>query len=234
MTFHAELLPTPLPAEPLALLAAWFDTAVRSRTQPNPNAMVLATADAHGAPSARVVLCKDLQAPAGYVTFFTNYDSRKGRELAVNPRAAAVMHWDALHRQVRLEGNISRTSAAESDAYFASRAWQSRLSAVASAQSAPIESRAAMENAIEAAAARLGTPSPLRPESATPDPGVAIPRPAHWGGYHLWLSAVELWAEGAGRLHDRARWERTLHSAAAGLDAGPWDAGPWRATRLQP
>jgi pyridoxamine 5'-phosphate oxidase len=229
MTIHAELLPTVLPEEPLTLFAAWLEAAMRSRAQPNPNAMVLATADAQGMPSARVVLCKELQNPPGYVTFYTHYDSRKGRELAANPRAAAVIHWDSLHRQVRLEGNITRVATDRSDAYFASRPWQSRLSALASAQSEPIGSRAAMENAVEATATRLAAPSPLRSDGAAPDPGVVIARPAHWGGYHLWISAVELWVEGAGRLHDRARWQRTLRAVAGGFDAGPWSA-----TRLQP
>jgi pyridoxamine 5'-phosphate oxidase len=229
MTIHAELLPTVLPEEPLTLFAAWLEAAMRSRAQPNPNAMVLATADAHGMPSARVVLCKELQILPGYVTFYTHYDSRKGRELAANPRAAAVIHWDSLHRQVRLEGNITRVATERSDTYFASRSWQSRLSALASAQSEPIDSRAAMENAVEVTAARFAAPSPLRSDGTAPDPGIVIPRPTHWGGYHLWMSAVELWVEGAGRLHDRARWQRTLTAVGGGFEAGPWSA-----TRLQP
>ncbi len=229
MTFHAELLPEVLPQEPLLLLTRWLDEAVQSRAQPNPNAMVLATVDANGAPSARVVLCKDIRPGPGYVTFFSNYDSRKGRELAANPRAAAVMHWDTLHRQVRLEGRITRATAAESEAYFASRAWQSRLSAWVSRQSEPIGSRAQMEQAIEAAAKRFGTPSPLRVDAAAADPGARIARPEHWGGYHLWIETLELWVEGAGRLHDRARWQRSLSASEAGF-AG----GPWRVTRLQP
>jgi pyridoxamine 5'-phosphate oxidase len=229
MTFHAELLPETLPGEPLQLLARWLDEATRARVQPNPNAMVLATANAEGVPAARVVLCKDLRPEPGYVTFFSNYDSRKGRELAANPRAAAVMHWDVLRRQARLEGRITRASAAESEAYFTSRAWQSRLSAWASRQSEPIGSRRAMEQAIEDAARRFGAPSPLRSDAAAPDPGAVIARPAYWGGYHLWIEALELWVEGAGRLHDRARWQRRLTPAGGGFEGGPWSA-----TRLQP
>ncbi len=228
MTFHAELLPEMLPGEPLQLLARWLEEATRLRVQPNPNAMVLATADAEGVPSARVVLCKELRPEPGYVTFFSNYASRKGRELDANPRAAAVMHWDALRRQARLEGRITRASAAESEAYFASRAWQSRLSACASRQSEPIDSRAAMEQAIALEAHRYGVPSPLHADAAAADPG-AIPRPAYWGGYHLWIEALELWVEGAGRLHDRARWQRRLTAAGSGFEAGAWSA-----TRLQP
>ena len=229
MTLHTELLPGTLPGEPLQLLARWLDEATGARVQPNPNAMVLATADAHGVPSARVVLCKALRPEPGYLTFFSNYDSRKGRELAANPRAAAVMHWDALRRQVRLEGRIMRASAAESEAYFASRAWQSRLSAWASRQSEPIGSRGAMEQAMEAAAQRFAAPSPLHTEASAPDPGALVPRPQNWGGYHLWIETLELWVEGAGRLHDRARWQRRLSPAGDGFEGGPWSA-----TRLQP
>jgi pyridoxamine 5'-phosphate oxidase len=229
MTFHTELLPEPLPAEPLQLLARWLEEALQARVQPNPDAMVLATADANAVPSARVVLCKELRAEPGYVTFFSNYDSRKGRELAANARAAAVMHWDTLRRQARLEGRITRVTAAESEAYFVSRAWQSRLSAWASRQSEPVASRTAMQQAVEGAARRFGAPSPLQLDAAAADPGVPIPRPAHWGGYHLWIEALELWVEGAGRLHDRARWQRTLRAVDGGFEGGPWHA-----TRLQP
>ena len=118
MTIHQEYLPESLPAEPLALVARWLEQATREAVQPNPNAMVLATADQHGQPSARVVLCKDIRPQPGYLTFFSNYESRKGTELAANPRAAAVMHWDRLHRQVRIEGPVVPAGAEESDAYF--------------------------------------------------------------------------------------------------------------------
>ncbi len=220
MSPGTELLPEKLPPEPLEVVARWLAEAAQAARQPNPNSMVLATIGAHGAPSARVVLCKDIRAQPGYVTFYTNYLSRKGRELADNPRAAAVMHWDALGRQVRLEGLVTPASAAESDAYFGSRPWQSRLGAWASAQSEPIGSHAQLVQAFERTAQRFGTPSPAD--------GV-IPRPPHWGGYHLWIDAVELWVEGPARLHDRARWQRSLERADSGFTAGPWSA-----TRLQP
>jgi pyridoxamine 5'-phosphate oxidase len=220
MSPGTELLPEKLPPEPLEVVARWLAEAAQAARQPNPNSMVLATSGAHGAPSARVVLCKDIRAQPGYVTFFTNYLSRKGRELCDNPRAAAVMHWDALGRQVRLEGLVTPASAAESDAYFASRPWQSRLGAWASAQSEPIGSHAQLVQAFEHTAQRFGTPSPG---------DAVIPRPPHWGGYHLWIDAVELWVEGPARLHDRARWQRSLERADSGFAAGPWSA-----TRLQP
>ena len=226
---HTEYLPEPLPAEPLELVATWLAEARRDAVQPNPNAMVLATADQHGQPSARVVLCKEIRPQPGYLSFFTNYESRKGTELASNPYAAIVMHWDALRRQVRVEGPVVLASAAESDAYFASRAWQSRIGAWASQQSTAVPARAALAAAVERIARRFGVPSPMQARDDAADPGVPIPRPPHWGGYHLWAESVELWVEGAARLHDRARWTRQLEPSAAGFTAGSWSA-----TRLQP
>jgi pyridoxamine 5'-phosphate oxidase len=228
MPIHREFLPDPLPPEPLEVAAAWMTEATERAVQPNPNAMVLATADAQGIPAARVVLCKELQPRPGYLTFYTNYQSRKGRELDTNPRAAAVMHWDALHRQVRVEGRVTRTSAAQSDAYFASRAWQSRIGAWASEQSEPVATRGDLYVAVARVAAQFGAPTPDA-DLAAPDPGVVIPRPPHWGGYHLWVEAVELWVEGSGRIHERARWTRALLPAAGGFTPGPWSA-----LRLQP
>ncbi|MGD9597049.1 MAG: pyridoxamine 5'-phosphate oxidase [Steroidobacteraceae bacterium] len=226
---RTEFLPDPLPREPLSLAADWLAEATRLAAQPNPNAMVLATVGAQGEPSARVVLCKDIIATPGYVCFYTNYRSRKGHALAANPRAAIVMHWDHLHRQVRIEGTVVAAPAGESDAYFASRPWQRRIGAWASAQSEPVVSRAALLDALAATATRFHAPVPGPEDDPEPVPPLAIPRPAHWGGYHLWASAVELWVEGESRIHDRVRWERRLVPAA---DA--FDTGPWRATRLQP
>ncbi|GAC1451731.1 MAG: pyridoxamine 5'-phosphate oxidase [Steroidobacteraceae bacterium] len=228
MADHAELLPDPLPAEPLAVVSRWLADAWAAHRQPNANSMVLATSTPDGRPSARVVLCKDLVAEPGYLVFYTNYRSSKGRELASNPRAAAVMHWDALHRQVRIEGLVTLAPASDSDAYFASRSWDKRLGARASAQSEPIASRAALEAAVAEEARRLGTPIPGT-AGADANLKISIPRPAHWGGYRLWADTVELWAEGAARIHDRARWTRTLAPGADGFSPGPWSV-----TRLQP
>lgn len=228
MSLHTELLPDPLPAEPLELVSRWLTEALRAHAQPNPNAMVLATASRSAAPSARVVLCKDIRPQPGTLAFFTNYRSRKAEELEANPRAAAVMHWDTLRRQVRLEGNVTRASAADSDAYFASRAWQSRIGAWASEQSAPLASRADLAETTRRTAARFGVPSPLD-ENAQVDPATVIPRPPHWGGYLLWVDSVELWVEGAGRLHDRARWTRSLTRTGEGFQGSGWTA-----TRLNP
>src|ERR1700736_3833728 len=180
-----ETLPEPLPANPLQLAADWLAQARADAAQPNPNAMVLATVDGRGQPSARVVLCKDIAVDAGFITFYTNYQSRKGRELEENPRAAIVFHWDHRRRQVRAEGRVERLSDAESDAYFATRPWQSRLGAWASRQSEPVDSRVALARAVATAAERFGIayqgPGSLEPESVT----IHIPRPPDWGGFRL-------------------------------------------------
>ena len=227
MDLYNDLLPDPLPAEPMALAAAWLATARAARQQPNPDAMVLATATADGRPSARIVLCKELDAEQGSVSFVTNYDSRKGRELAANSRAALVFHWDHAHRQVRIEGVVVRSPAADSDEYFATRNWQRRLGAWASAQSQPLASREQLNAAMRAAADRFHAPHPTS-DNVNDAPRVAIPRPSFWGGYVLWADSVELWVEGAARIHERALWTRSLTTGAR------VDAGPWSATRLQP
>jgi pyridoxamine 5'-phosphate oxidase len=211
-----EFLGNPLPAQPLLLASAWLAEAWRRRLQPNPNAMTLATATLEGWPAARIVLCKDVVGVPGYVVFYTNFHSRKGLELAENPRAAAVMHWDHMHRQVRIEGLVEPAPAADSDAYFASRARESRIGAWASAQSRPVASREALMAQVREATQRFATGE--------------VPRPSFWGGYRLWAEAVELWVEGDARIHDRARWTRSLQRAPD----GSIQPGPWSATRLQP
>ncbi|HUJ52195.1 MAG TPA: pyridoxamine 5'-phosphate oxidase [Steroidobacteraceae bacterium] len=229
MAAHTELLPDPLPADPLVVASQWLDDAWAARTQPNANSMVLATSTRDGRPSARVVLCKDIVPRPGYVLFYTNFLSQKGRQLRDNPRAAAVLHWDALHRQVRIEGAVTRAPESDSDGYFASRAWQSRIGAWASEQSEPLASRAQLLEAVSESARRFGAPTPGSP-GADDSLKVTIPRPPHWGGYRLWADSVELWVEGTARIHDRARWTRSL--AATG--DGTFRAGKWTATRLQP
>jgi pyridoxamine 5'-phosphate oxidase len=212
-----QSLPETLPAEPLQLAAAWLAEASRRGDQPNPNAMVLATCGTDGRPSARVVLCKDIDVVGGAVQFVSNYSSRKGRELAMNPRAALLFHWDHLHRQARIEGVVQRASAADSDRYFATRPRDSQLGAHASEQSSPVGSAAALRAQLDTVRARYpgGTP---------------VPRPAHWGVYVMWVDAVELWVEGVSRLHDRARWTRELIASGSALPS----FGPWSSTRLQP
>ena len=205
-----QSLPDALPADPMPLVAEWLAEAIRRKEQPNPNAMVLATCDTQGRPSARVVLAKEVDTGAGTMRFVTNYESRKGRELEDNPRAALVMHWDHMHRQVRIEGYVRRAPAADSDAYFASRAR-------ASQQSRPVASRDALQSQLDAVVRRYPGDTP-------------VPRPVHWGGYVLWADVVELWLEGTARLHDRAQWRRTLTVTDPLIRA----ATPWTGTRLQP
>jgi pyridoxamine 5'-phosphate oxidase len=229
MAAHSELLPEPLPAEPLGVVAEWLKQAWAASAQPNPNAMVLASSTADGHPSARVVLCKDVVPQPGYIVFYTNYLSVKGRQLRDNPRAAAVIHWDALHRQVRIEGPVTKAPDADSDAYFASRAWQSRIGAWASEQSEPLAARRVLLEKVTETARRYGAPTPGSP-GADDSMKVTIPRPPHWGGFRLWADAVELWVEGDARIHDRARWTRLL----TGTPDGAFTGSAWTATRLQP
>jgi pyridoxamine 5'-phosphate oxidase len=202
---HASpLSESELDPDPMAQFAAWFEEA-RAAGIRLPEAMVLATAGADGAPSARFVLLNGFD-ERGFV-FFANYESRKGRELADNPRGALVFHWDPLGRQVRIEGPVERISAEESDSYFATRPRGARLSALASAQSEVVESREALE-------ARVA-------ELSAEYPGDAVPRPRHWGGYRLTPRAIELWQHREDRLHDRLRYRRS-------------DDGAWLIERLAP
>ena len=229
----AQWLPDPLPAEPLQVAEKWLRQAYDEQVQPNPNAMVIATVAPSGQPSARMVLCKDIVLPQGYLVFYTNYASRKGAELATHPRAAALLYWDTLGRQVRAEGFVVRSPSSESDDYFASRPWQSRLGAWASEQSRPVANRHQLIEQLRATGRRFGTP-PVGPDASAADDdpvGVTVPRPPHWGGYRLWVESVELWVEGEYRIHDRVRWTRTLTPVG---DGQLFHATPWHATRLQP
>lgn len=215
-------LPEPLPIEPFTLFTDWYQEAHQRATQPNPNAMVVATVDARGMPQARVLLCKHLVSDPGYIVFFTNYRSHKGEQLAARPHAAVVFHWDALHRQVRMSGPVVKSPAEESDAYFSIRPVDSRIGAWASQQSQPLASRAQLTRQVAEVEARFGVRS-------TDEQG-HVPRPPHWGGFRLWPDTVELWVEGPGRVHDRAVWTRTLQVR----DEISFAGSAWSATRLNP
>jgi pyridoxamine 5'-phosphate oxidase len=192
-------------ADPLAQFERWFGDA-RSAGLPLANAMTLATVSASGAPTARIVLLKGLERDC--FVFYTNYRSRKGRELAAQPLACLLFLWSDLERQVRIEGRVERVAPEDSDAYYASRPLGARLSAWASAQSDTVPDRAALETALEAMRAKYGE----RP-----------PRPPHWGGYQLVPEVFEFWQGRADRLHDRLLYRRAAGSA-----------GRWSIERLAP
>lgn len=178
--------------DPVRLLQAWLEDAVRAEAL-EPNAMVLATVDAAGLPSSRVVLLRGLSAEG--LSFFTNYESRKGSEIAGHRHVAALFFWPALERQVRVEGTVSRLPTTESDAYFASRPHASRLAALASPQSQPVAERSVLD-------ARYTELAAMYPE------GTEVPRPAHWGGYLVTPRRIEFWQGGSHRLHDRIEFTR--------------------------
>lgn len=191
--------------EPFALFAAWMKEA--EVTEPaDPNAMALASADADGMPDVRMVLLKGLDA-RGFV-FYTNLESRKGHELAANPKAALAFHWKSLKRQVRVRGLAERVSEVEADAYFAGRPRLSQIGAWASRQSSPLESRLAFEKAVALTTAKFAVGT--------------VPRPPYWSGFRLVPLAIEFWHDRPFRLHDRIEYARP------GLDA------PWTKTRLYP
>jgi pyridoxamine 5'-phosphate oxidase len=223
-------LPTPLPHNPLSVVREWLEEATQLAVQPNPNAMTLATATPEGIPSARIVLCKGIELDPGYLVFVTNYLSRKGQEIDRNPHASAVIHWDDLHRQIRVEGLIIKAPPHESDALHQIRPWQSRLGAWASQQSQPVSGRDALLLQLQEQAKRFNTP-PVGPDERTEDRNalVDIPRPAHWGAFHFYLNRVELWVEGEYRIHDRVCYTRQMN-----LTQGKCVHGEWSVHTLQP
>lgn len=212
------------------ILNDWLADAAAKKTQPNPNAITIATVNGAGAPSARIVLARGVSAEHGFIVFYTNYDSHKGTDLEGNPNAAAIFHWDHLERQVRIEGTVTRSPAAESDEYFNRRPLGSRIGAWASRQSQPLTSRDDLIAASFEIMQRFGISIDVDLEN---DRTIRIPRPPHWGGYRLWARRVECWLGHPNRLHDRAAWTRELTPAEVDGVAG-YRGGAWAVSRLQP
>ena len=207
-----EALPEPLPEDPLPLMEAGLAEA--SAASRNATAMTLATVTPDGRPAARMVICRGFDVKAGWLVFYTDRESEKGHELTKNARAAVVFHWAAFERQIRIDGPVTLAPDADSDRYWATRPRDARVAAVASLQSQPIGSRAEL----------------LARVAEADRPGDEVPRPPRWGGYRVWAERVELWVGQPARVHDRARWTRTLASSGAESYRG----GPWHATRLMP
>lgn len=209
---------------------AWLKEAAAAKVQRNPNSMTIASVGADSRPSTRVVLCKEFVPDPGYLVFYTNYRSKKSLELEAHPHAAALMHWDALGRQIRIEGTVVRSPEKESDAYFASRDRGSQLGAWGSDQSEPIESHDALLSQVRQRATDLGLQlgPDMQPLAADKNPNIS--RPEHWGGFRLWATAIELWIEGKNRIHDRARWQRDIVRASEYM----FTTTQWNGGRLQP
>ena len=215
-------LDDPLPERPEPLLGAWLEEAMARRPVPNPLAMGLATLGLEGNPTSRMVICRGYDLEAGWLVFYTDRRSAKGEELARHPRAAALFHWDALARQVRIEGPVTEAPDEQSEAYFLGRPLDHQLASTVSEQSRAVASRAELVRRMDEAAAhrRLDLADP----KAEP-----LPRPSFWGGYRVWIERLELWVGQPGRVHDRALWTRRLFAKGDGF-AGE----PWRVERLQP
>ena len=205
-------MPEPLPDTPLPLVEAWLAEAQQAMR--NATSMTLATVDPDGRPSARMVICRGFDAEAGWLVFYTDRDSPKGRALEAHPRAALVFHWDILERQIRIEGPVTSAPDEDADRSWNTRPLDARIAAIASDQSRPIASRAALLAKVEEAAQRSGA---------------APPRPVRWVGYRVWAERVELWVGQPARGHDRAVWTRMLEPTAGGCSGRTWTA-----TRLQP
>lgn len=223
-------LPDRLPNDPMHWADAWLKEATATGVQRNPNSMTVVSVGSDGQPSARIVLCKQFVPDPGYLVFHTNYRSRKSLELAAQPISAALFHWDAIGRQVRLEGQVIRSPDEESDAYFASRDWGSQLGAWGSDQSEPIESKADLIAQIRERGESLGLNLSEGTTQLADDRIPSIARPAHWGGMRFWVHAIELWIEGGDRIHDRGRWTRDMVRSSE----HEFTTTPWHGTRLQP
>ena len=228
--YLADRLPDDLPSDPMRWADAWIKEAHVSKLRRNPNSMTLVTLSSEGNPSARIVLCKDFVADPGYLVFYTNYNSQKSQEIAADPRVAVVFHWDGPGRQIRIEGTAVQSPAQESDAYFATRDWGAKLGAWGSDQSADLASRDALVDQIRTRAKALGVDLADDMLTLTSNDEPNIQRPPHWGGFRVWANSIELWKDGADRIHDRALWKRDLVQTSD----HEFSVTSWVGTRLQP
>ena len=209
---------------------AWLKEATTAAVQRNPNSMTIVSVGSDNQPTARVVLCKNFVPDPGYLVFYTNYNSEKSHQISENPSTAALFHWDALGRQIRIEGLTIRSPEDESDEYFASRDWGSQLGAWCSDQSEVIASKQALVAQIRERAVDLGLALEDDTQSLADNSVPHIARPPHWGGFRLWATSVELWIEGQDRIHDRGKWIRELVRTSE----HEFRATPWVGSRLQP
>lgn len=227
----AERLPDDLPSDPMHWADAWMQEAYVAKEQRNPNSMTLVTVKADGTPAARVVLCKSFVPDPGFLVFYTNFNSDKGKEIAADPNVGAVFHWDGPGRQIRISGIAIQSPAAESDAYFATRDQGAQLGAWGSDQSAELASRDTLIEQIRTRAQELGVQLGNNLQILAPAAVPHIPRPPHWGGIRIWANAIELWQDGGiDRIHDRALWKRTLVRTSKHKFA----TTSWLGSRLQP
>ena len=209
---------------PLKTLQNWMKEVRDSNTQPNPNTMLVSTVDSNGSPNSRIVLCKELNAEEGYLTFYTNYSSTKSKELEGNAKCSVLFHWDKFGLQARLKGSVTKCSDSKNDAYFSTRDVGSQIGAWTSDQSTEVESLEKMEGSYQQIMEKF------KLKSLGDDTEVTIPRPDFWGGYDMWIGEIELWKNQNNRFHDRLRFKRNIKIENGNIDAEK----EWSVIRIQP
>ena len=212
-------------SNPILVLKEWIGEARKSEIQPNPNTMSISTVDSMGCPNSRMVLCKEINEDLGYLIFYTNYNSKKSKEIESHNNCSALFHWDPLGYQVRIRGKLIKSPNHESDNYFSTRKVGSQLSAWASNQSDHIENRESLDNQFQEIMKRFDIL-----DSDLDSTEIKIPRPDFWGGYRIWVKEIELWLNQNDRFHDRLSFKRDLIKTSSGFDS----KNDWVVKRLQP
>ena len=223
LLMNSELRKTKI-LNPLDTLEDWMKEVSDSNTQPNPNCMSIATVDSTGSPNSRMVLCKELDAENGFLTFYTNYSSIKSEELKNNSKCSALFHWDKFGYQVRLKGFVDKCADSKNDAYFSTRDIGSQIAAWASDQSKEIESLEKMEDSYQKIMNKFQI------KSLDEAKEIKLPRPDFWGGYDLWIEEIELWKNRKNRFHDRLKFKRKISIENGKIDAEK----KWDSVRIQP